>query len=150
MSSTFMYTSTKRLPHTNRDTQKHHLLYTKPWPSWTKAISASTFEFRMTEDRQKQKTWKDQTTQRKSNSTPKYTNAHLSSLSLFCQKHTERKKEIKPQGMTIVTVSGAPTMASTSASACSSSMPVWVNHKRCRGLVGVWRMDLLSSSLIFC
>ena len=69
-------------------------------------------------NRQKQKTSKDQTTEWKSNSTPKYTHAHLFSLSPFCDEtHWKTEKGRSHMGMTIVTVSGAPTLASAPASA---------------------------------
>lgn len=41
----------------------------------------------------------------------------------FVGKHTERQKGIKPQGMTIVTVSSASTLALAPAPALSSSLP---------------------------
>lgn len=40
----------------------------------------------------------------------------------FVEKHIERQKGIKPQGMTIVTVSSALSLASTPVSALSSSL----------------------------
>lgn len=65
----------------------------------------------------------------------------------FVMKHTERQKGIKPQGMTIVTVSSAPILASAPASALSSSLywqtsesPQWVKPKRCPVLVGTSHM----------
>lgn len=139
------------LTHTRKKKQK------TPWPRCTKAISGSTFESRMDESTQKPS--KDQTTEWKSNSTPKYTHAHLFSLSRFCwETHWKTdRKGIKPQGMTIVTVNSAPTPASASALSSSlswqtSESPVWVKYKMSAHgwLYLTWRMELLSSSLIFC
>lgn len=53
----------------------------------------------------------------------------------FVEKHTERQKGIKPQGMTIVTVVPQPwpqPQLQLSASLCPGK---WVKHKRCSGLV---------------
>lgn len=95
MSNTFTDTSPVRLSHTRKQTNKH-TTSTKPWPRWTKAISGSTLESGADENtKKKQKTSKDQTTEWKSNSTPKCTYAHLFSSSRLCwETHwkTERDK----------------------------------------------------------
>lgn len=68
----------------------------------------------------------------------------------FVGKHTERNKEIKSLGMTIVTVSSAPTLASTLSSSQSWSAGAGEPQEMLELGWCMQERNCCPSSLIFC
>lgn len=104
--------------HTLKPTDTKNTTTNTPWPRWTKAISGSTFESRTDENRQKTENIK-----RSDNGVKLHTQVHPCPSVFFIPLLLGNTlKGMKSQGMTIVTVSSAPTLASAPAPALSSSL----------------------------